>query len=52
MMGYPPGFPELASIQTETVIVTLFGLLMPLGGYAFYRFAEYQARQRGTLTKY
>ena len=52
MMGYPPGFPELASIQTETIIVTLFGLLMPLAGYAFYRVAEHQARQRGTLAKY
>ncbi len=52
MMGYPSGFPELASIQVETVIVTLFGLLMPVVGYGFYRYAEHQARLRGTLSKY
>ncbi len=52
MMGYPPGFPELASIQTETVIVTLFGLLMPVLGYALYRRAEKSARRHGTLSKY
>jgi ABC-type polysaccharide/polyol phosphate export permease len=52
MMGYPPGFPELASIQTETVIVTLFGLLMPVLGYGLYRRAEKSARLHGTLSKY
>ena len=52
MMGFPPGFPELASIQTETVIVTLFGIFMPLLGYGLYRRAEKRARGQGTLSKY
>lgn len=52
MMGYPPGYPELAPIQTETVIVTLFGILMPVLGYGLYRRAEKQARRYGTLSKY
>jgi ABC-2 type transport system permease protein len=52
MMGYPPGYPELAPIQTETIIVTLFGILTPLLGYGLYRRAEKQARRYGTLSKY
>ena len=52
MMGYPPGYPELASIQTETIIVTLFGILMPIVEYGLYRYAEKQARRYGTLSKY
>jgi ABC-2 type transport system permease protein len=52
MMGYPPGFPELASAQTEILVVTLFGLLMPFIGYAMYRRAERTARQKGTLSQY
>ncbi len=52
LMGFPAGFPELASIQAEILIVTLFGLLMPPVGYFLYRIAAYQARQFGTLSIY
>ena len=52
LMGYPPGFPELAPIQTEIVIVTLFGLLMPFVGYSLYRRAEDHARRTGSLSTF
>ena len=52
LMGYPPGFPELAPIQIEIVIVTLFGILMPFVGYVLYRRAEDQARRTGSLAAY
>ena len=52
LMGYPPGFPELASIQVEMVIVTLFGILSPLIGYFLYRRAEDQARRSGNLSTF
>jgi ABC-2 type transport system permease protein len=49
LMGYPPGFPELAPISVEIWIVSLFGLLMPLLGYLLYRKAEDYARSTGNL---
>jgi ABC-2 type transport system permease protein len=52
LMGFPPGFPELAPIDVEIVIVTAFGILMPLVGYALYRRAEERARREGTLSAY
>ncbi|MDX1689202.1 MAG: ABC transporter permease [Candidatus Promineifilaceae bacterium] len=52
LMGYPAGFPELAPIEIELIIVTLFGLLMPFVGYWLYRRAENDARQRGSLAEY
>ena len=52
MMGYPPGFPELAPIGVEIVIVTAFGLIMPLLGYYLYRKAEDQARRSGSLSSF
>ncbi|GAB4479470.1 MAG: hypothetical protein Kow0088_20410 [Anaerolineales bacterium] len=52
MMGFPPGFPELAPFEIEIIIVSLFGLLMPLLGYRLYRAAERHARQNGTLAAY
>ncbi|MBA3532121.1 MAG: ABC transporter permease [Ardenticatenales bacterium] len=52
LMGYPEGFPELAPIGTEIIIVTLFGLLMPPLGVWLYRWAEDDARRRGTLSEY
>jgi ABC-2 type transport system permease protein len=52
LMGYPEGFPELAPIEVELVIVTLFGLVMPLLGFWLYQRAEEQARQRGSLAEY
>jgi ABC-2 type transport system permease protein len=52
LMGFPPGFPELAPIEVEIVIVSLFGVFMPVLGYAFYRKAEDQARHGGTLSTF
>ena len=52
LMGFPPGFPELATIETELVIVTAFGILMPLLGFWLYRQEENRARTRGTLSEY
>jgi ABC-2 type transport system permease protein len=52
MMGFPPGFPELAPISIELVIVTLFGLITPPLGYLLYRRAENYARKQGSLSTY
>jgi ABC-type multidrug transport system permease subunit len=52
LMGFPEGFPELAPINVEIVIVTIFGLLMPLVGYWLYRAAEHGARRNGSLSEY
>jgi ABC-2 type transport system permease protein len=52
LMGYPQGFPELAPIEVEIVIVTLFGLLMPVIGYLLYRRAEDHARRSGSLAEF
>lgn len=52
LMGYPPGFPELAPIGAEMVIVTGFGLLMPVLGYYLYRRAENHARRSGSLAEF
>lgn len=52
LMGYPPGFPELLPIEQEIVIVTLFGLLMPLLGYGLYKAAEYKGRKDGSLAEF
>jgi ABC-2 type transport system permease protein len=52
LMGYPPGYPELAPIGVELVIVTAFGLLMPVLGYWLYRREENRARRAGSLSEY
>jgi ABC-2 type transport system permease protein len=52
MMGFPAGFPELAPIGVEIVIVTAFGLIMPILGYYLYRKAENQARRSGSLSAF
>src|SRR4030042_1224691 len=52
MMGYPPGFPELAPFPVEFVVTTLFGLLLPPLGYLLYRKAENYARKHGSLATY
>jgi ABC-2 type transport system permease protein len=52
MMGYPPGYPELAPIEIEIIIVTAFGLLMPILGYYLYRLAEDHARRSGSLSAF
>lgn len=52
LMGYSEGFPELASIEVELGIVTLFGIFMPIVGYWLYRWAEDNARRKGSLSEY
>jgi ABC-2 type transport system permease protein len=52
LMGFPPGFPELAPFPVEFIIVTIFGLGMPVLGYALYRGSEIHARQQGSLSTY
>jgi ABC-2 type transport system permease protein len=52
LMGYPPGFPELAPIEVEIVIVTVFGIIMPVLGYYLYRRAEDHARRTGSLSSF
>jgi len=52
MMGFPPGFPELAPFPLELIITILFGLLMPPLGYLLYRRAENYARRHGSLSMY
>jgi ABC-type multidrug transport system permease subunit len=52
LMGYPPGLPELAPINTEIIIVTVFGVIMPVLGYYLYRVAENAARRHGSLAEY
>jgi ABC-2 type transport system permease protein len=52
LMGFPPGFPELAPFPVEVAIITAFGILMPFIGYALYRRAEIQARRQGSLSAY
>lgn len=52
LMGYPAGFPELAPIEAELVIVTAFGLLMPVFGLWLYRREEDRARRTGSLSEY
>ena len=52
LMGYPPGFPELAPIGVELIVVTLFGLLMPAIGFWWYQAEENRARRMGSLSEY
>ena len=52
LMGFPPGFPELAPFKIEVVIVTVFGVGMPVLGYWLYRRAELRARREAGLGAY
>lgn len=52
LMGYPDGFPELAPIEIEIVITVLFGLLMPIIGFLWYRHSEAHVRKTGSLSEY
>jgi len=52
LMGYPAGFPELAPVNIELMIVTAFGLLMPALGLWLYRQEEDRARRNGSLSEY
>lgn len=52
LLGYPDGFPELASVEVEFVIVAIFAVLMPVLGLWYYRYEENRARRNGTLSEY
>jgi ABC-2 type transport system permease protein len=52
LMDFPAGFPELAPIEVEIIIVTAFAILMPLVGYYLYRQAEDRARSMGSLSEF
>ncbi len=52
LMGFPPGFPEIAPFEVELAIITCFGLVMPFLGYKAYRRAKIRARQNETLSVY
>jgi len=52
LMDFPPGYPELVSIEVEIAIITIFGILMPIAGYFLYRQAEDAVRKKGTLAEY
>ena len=52
LLDYPAGFPELASIEVELTIVTIFGLLMPILGLWLYHREAKLARQKGSLGTY
>lgn len=52
LMGFPAGFPELASVESEVLIVSLFGILAPLFGYWVYRRTERRVRMEGSLADF
>ena len=52
LMGFPPGFPELAPIEIEWVIVTMYAVAAPILGYALFRVVERRLRQNGRLGQY
>jgi ABC-2 type transport system permease protein len=52
LMGFPAGYPELAPIGVEILIISAFGVGMPLIGYWMYRRAELHARQQGSLSTF
>ena len=52
LMGYPPGFPELAPIGIEIPIVIAFGIIGPVLGYWVYQRAEHHARTSGSLAEF
>jgi ABC-2 type transport system permease protein len=52
LLGYPAGFPELAPIEMELIVVSVFGLVMPFTGFWLYQREEDRARRSGTLAEY
>ena len=52
LMGYPPGYPELAPFGLELAIVVAFGAVMPALGYGLYQREENRARRDGSLSEY
>ena len=52
LLGFPLGWPELAPIKVELVIVAAYGLITPILGYALFRAVERRLRQSGRLGQY
>ena len=52
LIGLPPGFPELAPIGTELIIVVVYAVAAPVLGYALFRAVERRLRQNGRLGQY
>lgn len=52
LIGLPSGYPELAPLDVEFVIVVAFGIISPIVGYFIYKRAERSARRKGTLGEY
>lgn len=52
LLGLPAGFPELASIQVELVIVLIYALFTPSLGYTLFRAVERRLREQGKLGQY
>ncbi len=52
LIGLPSGYPELAPLNVEMIVVVLFGLISPVVGYAIYKRAERSARKQGNLGEY
>jgi ABC-type multidrug transport system permease subunit len=52
LMGFPAGFPELAPIEIEWVIVVMYAVAAPILGYALFRVVERRLRQNGRLGQY
>lgn len=52
LLRFPSGYPELAPLRTEVIIVGLWGIVSPLCGIAAYRWAERRARVLGLLSRF
>jgi len=52
LLGFPPGFPELASVETELGIVAAYAVAFPILGYALFRAVERKLRENGRLGQY
>ena len=52
LIGLPPGFPELAPLGVELIIVAVYAVTAPILGYALFRAVEHRLRQTGRLGQY
>jgi ABC-2 type transport system permease protein len=52
LLGFPPGFPELAPFEIELIVVAAYALIAPVLGYALFRAVERRLRQTGRLGQY
>ena len=52
LLGFPPGFPELAPFGIELTIVIAYAVAAPSLGYALFRAVERRLRENGRLGQY